>query len=79
MSDCTSLTCYSTACYCANDIVLIHCICYSKWLTNDELECLKTEVIVNVSAVDCDLTCTLVNTNTGNSCLLYTSDAADEL
>ncbi len=56
VTDSTSLTCYTTTCNCADDIELLNCICKCEGLTNDELESLKTEVIVNASAVNCDRT-----------------------
>ena len=56
MSDSASLTCNAAACNCADNIELLNIICESEGLTNDQLESLKTEVIVDASAVDCNIT-----------------------
>ena len=56
MSDSSCLTCNSTACNCANDIEACVIACKSKRLTNDKLKSFKTEVIVYISAVDCNFT-----------------------
>ena len=64
MTDSTGLTCYAAAVNTANDIELLGCACELERLTNDKLECLKSEIIINVSVVDGYLARTCVNTNT---------------
>ena len=56
-TDSTCLACEAATENCYVDVELAEKICFSKWLTNDELECFKTEVVVDVTVVDCDLTC----------------------
>gem|GEM_PF-6201642 len=58
MSYSTCLTCKSTTVNIYKHIELVNCLCCYKWLTNYNLECLKTEVAVNISLINCDLTCT---------------------
>ena len=62
MTDSTSLTCNATTVYTAYDIELISCSCKSKRLTNDKFKCFKTEIIVDISVVDCDFTSTCIYT-----------------
>ena len=54
MTDSTGLTGNAAAGYTANDIELFGGFGKCERLTNDELEGFKTEIIVNVSAVDRD-------------------------
>ena len=69
MSDSTSLTGNAAALNGADDVELVQSVSNCKGLTNDELEGLKTKVIVDVSAVDGYLTAALVNTNSCNGVL----------
>ena len=55
MTDSTCLTCYAAACNSANNVELLSCFCKVERLSNDELECLKTKVIINISVVDLSL------------------------
>ena len=50
----------------ADNIELSLCACENEGLTNDELECLKTEIIVNVSVIDCNLAGTLIKSYSCN-------------
>lgn len=61
MTDSASLTCNAAACNCADNIQLIQVICKSQRLTNEKLECLKTEVVVDVSAVNSNVTVAGIN------------------
>ena len=65
MTDSAGLTGNTAAGHCADNIELIGSLGNAEGLTNDQLESLKAEVIVNVSAVDGDFACTLVDTNAG--------------
>ena len=65
MTDRASLACNAAAVYAADYVELLLSVCKSERLTNDELESLKAEVIVDVSVVDCDLTCTLIKSYAG--------------
>ena len=55
MSYCAGLTCVSATLYSNLNIVLINCLCSYKRLTNDNLKCLKTKVLIDVSLVDCNI------------------------
>ena len=46
-----------------NDVELAHVTCNIEGLVHDKLKSFKTEVIVNISAVDCDYACTGIKTN----------------
>ena len=56
VTDRTSLTGYAAALYSADHVELFEGISQCQRLTNDELESLKTEVIVDASAVDSNVT-----------------------
>jgi len=55
VSDSASLTCNAAACNSADDVELLNIVCKSEGLTNDELECLETEIVVDASAVDSNI------------------------
>jgi len=63
VADCACLTGDTTTVNVSNDVKLTCCVCYAEGLVDDELECFKTEVIVNVTIVDCDLACTGIESN----------------
>ena len=69
MADCTSLTGNAAACNTADNVELLFVLCANERLTNDELQCVEAKVIVDVTIVDCDLTCTLVQSYTSNRVL----------
>ncbi len=57
MTDSSCLSGKSTAVYCCDDVKLsFGCSC-SKGLIYDELECLKSEILVNALLIDGDYTC----------------------
>ena len=56
MSDSASLTCNAAACNSANNVELLNIISKSERLTNDELECFETEILVDASAVYSNIT-----------------------
>ena len=59
MADSTCLTCVSAAVYEHSDIILIGCLCSSKRLTNDHLQCFHAEEIIDITLIDRDLACSL--------------------
>jgi hypothetical protein len=64
VADSTCLACYTAALYLTDNVELFCCLCESERLTNEELECLKTEIVVNFSVVDDDFACAGIYTNT---------------
>ena len=55
MTDSTCLACETTTAYVYKYIELVNCLgCYER-LTNNNFQCLKTKVLVDVSFIDCDL------------------------
>ena len=66
MANSACLTGNAAACNAADNIILIGSAGENERLTNDELECFKTEVIVNISVVNGNLSGTCIKTNTGN-------------
>ena len=64
VSDSACLTGNTAAGNCADDVKFALCICNCEGLTNDELQCIKSEVIVNIAFIDGDNTCTGENANT---------------
>jgi len=69
VTDSTCLTGDTTTVNVCNDVVLAHCGCYAEGLVDDELECFKAEIIVDVTAVDCDLACTGIESYASNGAL----------
>ena len=69
VSDSTCLTCNAAACNCADDVELVSSIGNAEGLTNDELQGLKAKVVVDISAVDGNLTGTWINSNSCNGVL----------
>ena len=55
MTDSACLAGYTAADGLYDYIKLSVCICNCEWLTNDNLECLETEILINILAVDCNL------------------------
>ena len=66
MTDSARLTGNAAAVNAAYYVKLLVCLCKRKRLTNDELECFKTEIIVDIAVVDRDFTCALVQSYAGN-------------
>src|SRR5699024_719101 len=66
VTDSTGLSCNAAACNSANYVELLCCICESQRLSNDELQSFKTEVVVDISVVDCDFTCSLIQSYSCN-------------
>ena len=73
VTDSTSLTRNATACNSANDIELAVSFCKNERLTNDELQCFKTEIFINISVVNCDFACTLIKSYSCNRAFSSTS------
>ena len=63
VSDSTSLSCVSAAFYINENIKFALCLCSSQWLTNDNFQCFKTEILVDISFIDCDFACTRCKVN----------------
>ena len=57
MTDSACLSCKSTTTNGNFYIILIGSVCCLKWLTSDDLQCIKTEVLIHISFVYSDLTC----------------------
>ena len=55
MSDSTSLTCCAATSYSYNYVELVSCLCSYERLSNDNLECLKSEILIDRSLVDCNI------------------------
>ena len=69
MTDGTCLAGYTAADNVANDVELAHVTGELQGLTDDELQGLETEVIVDVSLIDGDNAGTGINTNTSDGLL----------
>ena len=69
MADCTSLTGNTAACHGSNDIELLNGVGKGERLTNDQLEGLKTEIVVDGAAVNGDRTAAGLNSDSGNRVL----------
>ena len=69
VADCACLTGDTAAANVCNDVELSGGVGYAEGLVDDELEGLKTEVIVDVTAVDGDLAGAGIETNAGNGAL----------
>ena len=54
MADCACLTGNAAACNGSNDVELLNGVCEGQGLTNDQLEGLQTEIIINGTAVYSD-------------------------
>ena len=54
MADSACLTGNAAACNSSNDVKLLDGVCEGQGLTNDQLEGLQTEIVVDGTAVDCD-------------------------
>ena len=61
MADSTGLTGNTAACNAANDVELLFGTGENERLTNDRLEGIKAEIIVDIAVVDRNLTGALVN------------------
>ena len=73
VTDSASLSCNAAAVYTANNVKLLCCACEGKRLTNNKLKGFKSEIIVDISVVDCYITCSGIYTN---SCDRFLSAAA---
>ena len=69
MSDSACLTGNTAACYCAYNVEILADAAEVEGLTNDELKGFKSEVIVNVSAVDGYLAGALIKADSGDRML----------
>ena len=65
VTDRTCLAGNAAAVYAANDVEFLSCAGDLERLTNDELKSFKTEIIVDISVVDGNLTCTCINADAG--------------
>ena len=72
MTDSACLTGETAAVYVSNDVKLTNGFGNTEGLVNDELEGIKTKVIVNISAVDGDSAGTGVKANSCNGLLSST-------
>ena len=63
MADRSCLSCVTTSVYVYDHIELIDCACRNERLANDNLERLKSEILVDVSFIYCDLTCSRYKLN----------------
>ena len=63
VTDRTSLSCVTAAFYVYNHIEFICCACSHERLANNNLQSLKSEILVNVSFIDRDLTCSRYKIN----------------
>ena len=68
MTNGTSLSCVSATAYVYDNVKFISIICSNKRLTNDNFQSLKTQILVNVTFVDGDLTCSRYQIYSGNGC-----------
>ena len=66
MADGACLSGHAAACNAANYVKLLVGLGQRKRLTNDELEGLKTEIIVDVAVVDGDFAGALIQSYAGN-------------
>ena len=55
MTDGASLSCVTAATNVYDNVELVYSTCSYKWLTNNYLQGLKTEVLIDISLIDCDL------------------------
>ena len=72
MTDSACLTGDTTTVYKSDDVPLTFCACNTEGLVNDELECLKTEICVDILAIDCNNACTGNDSYTSNGFLSST-------
>ena len=56
MTDCSSLSGITTTAYVNQYVELVNIVGQYEWLTNDNLQGLKTKVLIDVSLIDSDLT-----------------------
>ena len=63
VTDCSSLSCVSTAANINDHVEFTLCLCSSQWLTNDNFQSLKSEVLIDVSFIDSDFTCSRYQVN----------------
>ena len=63
MTDCSSLSCVTAAVYIYNNIEFICCLCRNKRLANNNLQCLKSEILIDVSFINSDLACSRYKIN----------------
>ena len=73
MTNCACLTGDTATVYVSNDVELAGSAGYAEGLVNDELKGLETEVLVDILAVDSDLTVTGIYSYTSNGLLSSTS------
>ena len=69
VTDRARLTGHAAAGDVADNVKAIGKTCQLEGLTDDNLECVKTEVIVDLSVVDDNLACSLVKSDSGNGAL----------
>ena len=58
MTNGTSLTCCTTTVYIYKNIKFVSCLCSYERLTNDQFQCLKTEILIDASFINNDVACT---------------------
>lgn len=63
MTDSSSLSCVTAAMYVYDYIELICCACSHERLANDNFQSLKSEILIDVSFIDCDLACSRYKIN----------------
>ena len=57
MTDSACLSCVSASLYVDQHVKLAVCLCCNEGLANDDLQCLQSEILVDISLIYCDLTC----------------------
>ncbi len=69
VTDCACLSGNTAALYVCYNVKLAEGVRYSKGLVDDQLQCLKSEVIVNVASVDCDFAASGIESYSRNGAL----------
>ena len=57
VTDRSSLSCVTAAFYVYDHIEFVCCACSHERLANNNFQCLKSEILVDVSFIDCNLAC----------------------
>ena len=63
MTDRASLSCVTAAVNVYDNIEFVCCLSRNERLANNNLQCLKSEILVDVSFIDSDLTCSRYKIN----------------
>lgn len=57
MADCSCLSCITASAYIHKNIKFVKCSCCYERLANNYFQCLETQIIVDISFINCDLAC----------------------